>query len=171
MGERRHAALAGRQSRADRGRVEPGRTSHDVVGGIGRGVDQRDAVSGAQSIGAVTHLAFLLEDSLSWRRGRRAATTPAAPKPRTDDDRREQRRKGADARRDLAPKRQEIKSIESSLAKLGQERARLETELAGIDYGRNAANARKVTERHAAVLAEVEQLETRWLELSERLES
>jgi len=28
-----------------------------------------------------------------------------------------------------------------------------------------------VTERHAAVLAEVEQLETRWLELSERLES
>ena len=122
--------------------------------------------------GAVRDFDGDLEDYAGWLEKRSgAATTPAAPKPRTDDDRREQRRKGADARRDLAPKRQEIKSIESSLAKLGQERARLETELAGIDYGRNAANARKVTERHAAVLAEVEQLETRWLELSERLES
>ena len=77
----------------------------------------------------------------------------------------------ADARKDLAPKRQEIKSIETSLAKLGQERARLEKDLAGLDYGRDAAHARKVTERHAALLRDVEQLETRWLELSERLES
>ena len=63
---------------------------------------------------------------------------------------RDQRRKGADARRELAPKRQEIKTIENSLAKLGQERTRLEAELARLDYGRNAAHARKVTERHAA---------------------
>src|SRR5262245_28108854 len=122
--------------------------------------------------GAVRDFDGDLEDYAGWLEKRSgAASTPAAPKPRTEDDRREQRRKGADSRRDLAPKRQEIKSIENSLAKLGQERARLETELAGIDYGRNAANARKVTERHAAVVAEVEQLETRWLELSERLES
>ena len=36
---------------------------------------------------------------------------------------------------------------------------------------RDAAHARKVTERHAAVVREIEHSETRWLELSERLES
>jgi ATP-binding cassette subfamily F protein 3 len=118
-----------------------------------------------------------LEDYAGWLEKRSGAvTTPVAPearsnRPRPDDERRDQRRKGADARRDLAPKRQEIKTIENSLAKLGQERTRLEAELPGLDYARNAAHARKVTERHAALLTEVEQLETRWLELSERLES
>ena len=94
----------------------------------------------------------------------------SSPKPR-GEQRKDQKRKDAGARRDLAPKRQEIKTIETSLAKLGQERTRLEQELAGLDYGRDAGHARKVTERHASLLREVEQLETRWLELSERLES
>ena len=85
------------------------------------------------------------------------ATTPAAPRARSRDERREQRNKDAEARRGTAPKRQEIRSIE--------------TELAALDYARNAAHARKVTERHATVRQEIEQLETRWLELSERLES
>jgi hypothetical protein len=40
-----------------------------------------------------------------------------------------------------------------------------------MDFNRDPAHARKVGERHAAVVREVEQLETRWLELSERLES
>jgi hypothetical protein len=57
----------------------------------------------------------------------------------------------------LAPKRQEIKSIENSLAKLVQERTRLEADLTQLDYARNAAHARKVTERHAALITEVEQ--------------
>ena len=112
-----------------------------------------------------------LEDYAGWLEKRAgAAATPATPKPR-NDERKEQKRKDAGARRDLAPKRQEIKAIETSLAKLGQERTRLEQDLAGLDYGRDAAHARKVTERHASVVREVEQLETRWLELSERLES
>jgi ATP-binding cassette subfamily F protein 3 len=112
-----------------------------------------------------------LEDYAGWLEKRAgAATTPAAPKPRAEE-RKDQRRKDAGARRDLAPKRQEIKTIETSLAKLGQERTRLESELAGLDYGRDPAHARKVTERHAALVGEIEQLETRWLELSERLES
>ncbi len=113
-----------------------------------------------------------LEDYAGWLEKRAgAAATPAAPKPRNDGDRREQKRKEAGTRRDLAPKHQEIKTIETSLAKLGQERTRLEQELAGLDYGRDPGHARKVTERHASVVREVEQLETRWLELSERLES
>jgi len=116
-----------------------------------------------------------LEDYAGWLEKRAgSASTPAAPKPRNDDRKsasKDGRRKDDGARRDLAPKRQEIKAIETSLAKLAQERTRLETELAGLDYARDPAHARKVTERHAVVAREVEQLETRWLELSERLES
>ena len=125
--------------------------------------------------GAVTDFEGDLEDYSNWleKRGS-SASTPAAPKARGDsrgDKGRGQKREKAEARNDVAPKRQEIKSIETSLDKLGQERAKLEKELAGIDFTRDAAHARKVTERHAALIREVEQLETRWLELSERLES
>ena len=114
-----------------------------------------------------------LEDYAGWleKRGASAATPPAGKRDERRDDRREQRRRDAQGRKDLQPRRQEIKSIESSLGKLGQERSKLEKELAGLDYGRDAAHARKLTERHVAVVREVEQLETRWLELSERLES
>src|SRR5262245_7393802 len=111
-----------------------------------------------------------LEDYATWleKRGS-AATTPAQPKPRAEDKR--DRKRDNAARKDLAPKRQELKTLETSLAKLGQEREKLEKELAGLDYGRDPAHARKVTERHASVRQEIEQVETRWLELSERLES
>jgi ATP-binding cassette subfamily F protein 3 len=116
-----------------------------------------------------------LEDYAGWLEKRAgAASTPAAPKPRGDERKsasKDGRRKDAGTRRDLAPKRQEIKTIETSLAKLGQEHSRLETELAALDYARDPAHARKVAERHAALRQEIEQLETRWLELSERLES
>ncbi|HEU4779523.1 MAG TPA: ATP-binding cassette domain-containing protein [Steroidobacteraceae bacterium] len=125
--------------------------------------------------GAVTDFEGDLEDYSNWleKRGS-SASTPAAPKARADsrgDKGRGQKREKAAARNDVAPKRQEIKSIETSLDKLGQERAKLEKELAGVDYSRDPAHARKVTERHAALIREVEQMETRWLELSERLES
>jgi len=108
-----------------------------------------------------------LDDYAGWLEKRAgSAATPSTPKPRAEG-----RRKGADSRRELAPKRQEIKAIETSLAKLAQERTRVEAELAGLDFARDPAHARKVTERHAAIRHEVEQMETRWLELSERLES
>jgi ATP-binding cassette subfamily F protein 3 len=119
-----------------------------------------------------------LEDYAGWLEKRAgAAATPVAPKarnegqPKARGDGQPKRRKQNGEQRDLAPKRQEVKAIETSLAKLGQERTRLESDLATLDYGRDAAHARKVTEHHAAVLREIEQLETRWLELSERLES
>jgi ATP-binding cassette subfamily F protein 3 len=123
--------------------------------------------------GAVTDFEGDLEDYSNWLEKRGStASTPSTPKLRGDGDKaRGQKRKDGDGRKDLAPKRQEIKSVETSLDKLGQERARLEKELAGLDYSRDPAHARKVTERHAALIREVEQLETRWLELSERLES
>jgi ATP-binding cassette subfamily F protein 3 len=120
--------------------------------------------------GAVKDFDGDLDDYATWleKRGG-AASTPAQPQAR--ENKREQKRRDSDSRKDSGPRKQEIKSIETSLAKLGQERDKLEKELAGIDYGRDPAHARKVTERHAAILRDVEQLETRWLELSERLES
>jgi ATP-binding cassette subfamily F protein 3 len=121
--------------------------------------------------GAVQDFDGDLEDYAGWLEKRAgAAATPAAPRPRSEE-RKDQRRKDAGARRDLAPRRQEIKSIETSLAKLGQENSKLESELAGLDYARDPSHARKVSERHAALRREIEELETRWLELSERLES
>ena len=128
------------------------------------------------SEGAVTDFEGDLEDYSNWleKRGS-SASTPAAPKTRgaspRGDKGRGQKREKAEARNDVVPKRQEIKSIETSLEKLGQERVKLEKELAGIDFTRDAAHARKVTERHGALAREIEQLETRWLELSERLAS
>ena len=111
-----------------------------------------------------------LEDYSNWfeKRGGNVATSAA---PKLVVERREKKGKSSPDRKDLQPKRQEVKTIETSLAKLTQERAKLETEIAGLDYTRDAAHARKVTERHVAVLRDIEQLETRWLELSERLES
>jgi len=122
--------------------------------------------------GAVTDFEGDLEDYSNWLEKRGStASTPSVPKPRGEEKGRGQKRKDTDGRKEREPKRQEIKSVESSLEKLGQERARLEKELAGLDYNRDPAHARKVTERHAALIREVELLETRWLELSERLES
>jgi ATP-binding cassette subfamily F protein 3 len=121
--------------------------------------------------GAVSDFDGDLEDYSNWLEKRSgAASTPAAPRAR-GEGKRKQRRAEADPRQDPAPRRQEIKNIETSLEKLGQERAKLEKELASLDFSRVPAHARKVTERHAGVLLQVEQLETRWLELSERLEA
>jgi ATP-binding cassette subfamily F protein 3 len=120
--------------------------------------------------GAVRDFDGDLDDYAGWLEKRAgAAATPAAPA--RGEKPAKSRRRDEESRRDPAPKRQEIRAIETSLDKLGQERAKMEKELAGLDYSRDAAHARKLTERHAAVLREIEQLETRWLELSERLES
>src|SRR4051812_11740853 len=115
-----------------------------------------------------------LDDYAGWLEKRGGnATTPAAPQARDQrkSDGKAQKRRDAESRKGGAPHREELKSLETSLAKLGQERDKLEKELATLDYGRDAAHARKVTERHAALIRDVEQQETRWLELSERLES
>ncbi len=122
--------------------------------------------------GAVVDFDGDLDDYASWleKRGG-AATTPSQPRPRAEERRERRRDAGRGDRKDLASKRQEIKSIETSLEKLGQERGKLEQQLAGLDFARDPAHARKVTQRHGDVVREVGELETRWLELSERLES
>jgi ATP-binding cassette subfamily F protein 3 len=122
--------------------------------------------------GAVQDFDGDLEDYSNWLEKRSGnAATGTTPGKRGDQKRADKRQKDGAARKVAAPRREEIKSIENSLAKLSGDRAKVETDLAALDYARDAAHARKVTERHTAVLREIEQLETRWLELSERLES
>jgi len=121
--------------------------------------------------GAVRDFDGDLEDYSNWLEKRGSnASTPAAPKP-APDRREKKKNKGGPDRKDNGDNRQEVKTIETSLTKLSAERAKLEKEIAGLDYARDAPHARKVTDRHAVVLRDIEQLETRWLELSERLES
>jgi ATP-binding cassette, subfamily F, member 3 len=109
-----------------------------------------------------------LDDYATWLEKKSTnVSTPGAPEPRKKKgDTRGERKRDSAAPKDSAPNRQEIKAIETSLAKLGQDREKLEKEIATLDYS-NAAHARKVTERHASLKREIEQLETRWLELSE----
>ena len=117
-----------------------------------------------------------LEDYSNWleKRGSTASTPVGAQATRRQRAWRQatrQKRKDGDARKDLAPKRQEIK-IHRDIA--GQARAGTRQAREGARRARlrrDAAHARKVTERHAALIREIEQMETRWLELSERLES
>jgi ATP-binding cassette subfamily F protein 3 len=111
-----------------------------------------------------------LDDYAGWLE-KRGVAAAGAPTPRETVKEKPKKQRDGDKGRDSAPKRQEIKSLETSLAKLGQERDKLEQDLAGLDYSRDAAHARKVTDRHAALLRDIDKHETRWLELSERLES
>src|SRR3954465_7708490 len=84
--------------------------------------------------GAVTDFEGDLEDYSNWLEKRGStASTPSVPKPRGEEKGRGQKRKDPDARKDREPRRQELKSVESSLEKLGQERTRLEKERAGLD--------------------------------------
>src|SRR3954467_3007855 len=74
-----------------------------------------------------------LDDYATWleKRGG-SANTPSQPKAgESKRDKRDGKRRD-ESRKDSAPRRQELKSIETSLAKLGQDREKLEKELAGL---------------------------------------
>jgi ATP-binding cassette, subfamily F, member 3 len=110
-----------------------------------------------------------LEDYAGWLEKRGVAGAAPPPKKAADGGKRDDRRRESGTRKDDAPKRNELKSIEQDLDKRAKEREKLETEMASPGFGKDPAHARKIGERHKALAKEVEQLETRWLELSERL--
>src|SRR5512134_1961651 len=77
MRKRCHAALAGRENRADGGSIEARRTRHDVVDRIGGGVHEGHAVFRALAFRSVARLTVLLVDDLSGRHRRATATATA----------------------------------------------------------------------------------------------
>ena len=105
-----------------------------------------------------------LDDYATWLAERRGPSTKSSSQERSATSR--QRRRGeADARRELAPLRTELKRIEKRLAELGEERVSIERQLADP-----AQYSSDLSQRFAALAAELEPLEERWLELGEQLE-
>ncbi|RYD15423.1 MAG: ATP-binding cassette domain-containing protein [Lysobacteraceae bacterium] len=89
------------------------------------------------------------------------------------DTRREGRRERADQRARLAPLRNQARRVESDLASLEAERARLRAELADPDLyaGPRAADVAAMTRRQAELDTRIAELEEAWLEAHEALEA
>ncbi|MCC6172020.1 MAG: ATP-binding cassette domain-containing protein, partial [Gammaproteobacteria bacterium] len=84
---------------------------------------------------------------------------------------RETRRDEAAARTRLAPLRREMEKLEAQLAGVARERETLEARLVEPAAYDGPDAHRELGARHAALQTEIEQLESRWLELGEELES
>ena len=87
-------------------------------------------------------------------------------------DRREQRRRNAAARQQLASLRTEFKNIEKELERLTMQRRELEQQmLDSASFNANDSAVRAVPQRLGAVIKQIETLEERWLEIGAQLES
>ena len=87
-------------------------------------------------------------------------------------DRREQRRRDAAARQQLASLRTEFKNIEKELERLTMQRRELEQQmLDSASFNANDSAVRAVPQRLGAVIKQIETLEERWLEIGAQLES
>ena len=87
-------------------------------------------------------------------------------------DRREQRRRDAAARQQLASLRTEFKNIEKDLERLSTQRRELEQQmLAAASSGSSDSSLRTTPQRLGAVIKQIEALEERWLEIGAQLES
>ncbi|GAA0575435.1 ABC-F family ATP-binding cassette domain-containing protein [Craurococcus roseus] len=97
---------------------------------------------------------------------------PEAARQEAVPTRRDERRERAEARGALAPLRERLKRVETTLAALGKEAATIDEALSDPRlYARdNPGLLARATARRAAIAREVEALEAEWLELQERLE-
>jgi ATP-binding cassette subfamily F protein 3 len=106
---------------------------------------------------------------------RELLTERARPAPKTDaaPTRREERRERAEARAAVAPLRRKAKDAELRIARLADERTRIEAKLADPDLyapGR-VAEVTTAQTRLAAIARETETAEAEWLEAEEALEA
>ena len=115
-----------------------------------------------------------LADYASWL-AQRHTTSRESPSPQTSgrDQRKEQRRREAEARNQLAPWRAELRQIEQELETETTRRRELEARLAEPSFyiDTPAAEQRRVSEELNRLARAIEVLEGRWLELGERLEA
>ena len=124
--------------------------------------------------GAVSPFDGDLQDYARWlksigteRSGDRPDSAASAP------TRREQRRQEAEGRNRLSPLRAEQRRLEKRLEELGVQREQLEQQLAdpALYAERPVDEQRRVSREHAAVIAEIDTLESKWFQVSEALES
>jgi len=115
-----------------------------------------------------------LGDYANWLAQRR--TTAREPTPQQSsgrEQRKEQRRREAEARNQLAPLRAELRRVETELERKTVRRRELEAQLADATFYTDvpAAEQRRVSDEHGRLAREIDALEARWLELGERLET
>jgi ATP-binding cassette subfamily F protein 3 len=127
--------------------------------------------------GRVSEFAGDLNDYANYLQTRIAAssdttaTPDAASSGSSASDRRDQRRREAEARNRLAPLRAELRTLEKQLAAAEARRTELDRLLADGDfYARATAAEQQQTSKERSLMhTEIERLETAWLETSERL--
>jgi ATP-binding cassette, subfamily F, member 3 len=112
-----------------------------------------------------------LEDYAAWLAARRAAERSPAQGPKAPS-RRAARQQAAEARSRLTPLRNEGRALEARLAELSAERQHIEQALTDpATYAPGApGRGAELSARHGALLAEIERLEERWLEVLAALE-
>jgi ATP-binding cassette subfamily F protein 3 len=115
-----------------------------------------------------------LGDYANWLAQRR--TTAREPTPQQSsgrEQRKEQRRREAEARNQLAPLRAELRRVETELERKTVRRRELEAQLADATFYTDvpAAEQRRVSDEHGRLAREIDALEAQWLELGERLET
>jgi ATP-binding cassette subfamily F protein 3 len=151
--------------------------SHDRA--LLRGVCDEFLIVGG---GAVTPFDGDLEDYAKWlgrpietgagTGARDASELAAAAEPRAARERGVDARRRAAARRaELAPLRDALRASEQRLAELTTQRAAIEARMADPAFYSDVpiAEQRSLQQQHAAHVADIDALETRWLELSEAL--
>lgn len=99
-----------------------------------------------------------------------------SPTAETSVNRREQRRNEAQERARISaltkPLKKELSKIEAEMDKFGKEKSDLDIKLAQTDfYQRDQDEVAKCLKRHGELSAKIEELENRWLELSEEIQS
>jgi ATP-binding cassette subfamily F protein 3 len=123
--------------------------------------------------GAATRFDGDLQDyAQSLARDVRSGTS--SPARRSDDvvDRREQRRRDAAARQQLASLRTELKTVEKDLERLSAQRRELEQQMLDAASSNSSDPAmRTVPQRLGVLVKQIETLEERWLELGAELEA
>ena len=116
-----------------------------------------------------------IDDYARWLVERHAVRTLDEPRPggATAAARRERRQRLADARRRATPLRREIEALEQRLGTLNDERASIESVLAGSAIYREDERARlhELLVRRGKLDAEITTVEAAWLERNEKLDS
>jgi len=86
--------------------------------------------------------------------------------------RQEQKRADAEKRQALAPLRADLRKIETALEKNATEIDKIDVQLADVSlYESNPSRAAELSEKHMRIKKEITELEAKWLELTEELDT
>jgi ATP-binding cassette subfamily F protein 3 len=127
----------------------------------------------ASSGGAGKATASASTDRQAAAAGEDATSARESERPETAEERKQRKREEAERRNRLTPIRAAIEQCEKELDRLAKQQAELQAQLESPDlYAEGAKDRlRKLTEQQGRLAREVEQVEARWMEHSERLET